>query len=146
MPNPIDFRSWVALRSRPTPHLSSNSPPRGASDFGVFWDLKNSESPWEMLNFHGKILESWCPERALREINESALVSAHECPQKKSQAFASSESCRPRLKKKKKNALEASQRFLLTQMSLSNTSEVFPSMVSRHLWGQDTPCQNWVIT
>ena len=30
-----------------------------------------------MLNFHGKILESWCPERALREINESALHNPH---------------------------------------------------------------------
>lgn len=80
MPNPIDLCSWVALRSRPTPHLSSNSPPRGASDFGSFGGVKNNKSLAEMLNFHEKFLESWCPERALRAINESALILVHECP------------------------------------------------------------------
>ena len=48
MPNPIDLCSWVALRSRPTPHLSSNSPPRGASDFGSFGGVKNNKSLAEM--------------------------------------------------------------------------------------------------
>ena len=88
--------------------------PRGASDFGSFGGVKNNKSLAEMLNFHEKILESWCPERALRGIDESALVSVHECPHFFSAAIKIFKSDRWAPEKKKKmSALEASQRFFL---------------------------------
>jgi hypothetical protein len=49
--------------------------------------VKNNKPVAEMLNCHGNFLKSWCPERALRGINESALVSVHECPQNFSAAL-----------------------------------------------------------
>ena len=66
-----------------------------------------------MLNFHEKILESWCPEKASRAINESALVLVHECPHFFSAALnAKSLSLVGHLKKNKQmSALEASQTF-----------------------------------
>ena len=46
--------------------------------YGSFGGVKNNKPVAEMLNFHRNFLESWCPERALRGIDESALVSVHD--------------------------------------------------------------------